>query len=112
MGDIGQGTGTGAGSRTDPREDLPPPCRGAVRTPADGTPDRRRPPGRHAVRARRSLAGVYQVRGLDLSNMTLVEGEHGVVVIDPLVSTEVAAAPWPAGLRAGVQPGRHQPRFG
>ncbi|MFJ5938368.1 alkyl/aryl-sulfatase [Streptomyces sp. NPDC093071] len=36
--------------------------------------------------------GVYQVRGLDLSNMTLVEGERGVVVIDPLISTETAAA--------------------
>ncbi|MGW4960814.1 alkyl/aryl-sulfatase [Nonomuraea sp. NPDC004186] len=36
--------------------------------------------------------GVYQVRGLDLSNMTLVEGERGVLVIDPLVSTECAAA--------------------
>ncbi|MFI1093935.1 alkyl/aryl-sulfatase [Streptomyces sp. NPDC020917] len=36
--------------------------------------------------------GVYQVRGLDLSNMTLVEGERGVVVVDPLVSAETAAA--------------------
>ncbi|TYK51563.1 alkyl/aryl-sulfatase [Actinomadura decatromicini] len=36
--------------------------------------------------------GVYQVRGLDLSNMTLVEGERGVIVIDPLVSVETAAA--------------------
>ena len=36
--------------------------------------------------------GIYQVRGLDLSNMTLVEGDTGVIVIDPLVSTEVAAA--------------------
>ncbi|NUT11180.1 MAG: MBL fold metallo-hydrolase [Nonomuraea sp.] len=36
--------------------------------------------------------GVYQVRGLDLSNMTLVEGDTGVVVIDPLASTECAAA--------------------
>ncbi|WP_283136010.1 alkyl/aryl-sulfatase [Rhizohabitans arisaemae] len=36
--------------------------------------------------------GVYQVRGLDLSNMTLVEGRSGVVVIDPLISTECAAA--------------------
>ncbi|MCD0448916.1 MBL fold metallo-hydrolase [Actinocorallia sp. API 0066] len=36
--------------------------------------------------------GIYQVRGLDLSNMTLVEGERGVVVIDPLVSVETAAA--------------------
>jgi alkyl sulfatase BDS1-like metallo-beta-lactamase superfamily hydrolase len=36
--------------------------------------------------------GIYQVRGLDLSNMTLVEGDEGVVVIDPLVSKECAAA--------------------
>ncbi|HEY7014294.1 MAG TPA: alkyl sulfatase dimerization domain-containing protein [Streptosporangiaceae bacterium] len=36
--------------------------------------------------------GIYQVRGLDLSNMTLVEGDTGVIVIDPLISTEVAAA--------------------
>ena len=36
--------------------------------------------------------GIYQVRGLDLSNMTLVEGKRGVVVIDPLISSETAAA--------------------
>ncbi|SEM60339.1 alkyl/aryl-sulfatase [Nonomuraea pusilla] len=36
--------------------------------------------------------GVYQVRGLDLANMTLVEGDEGVVVIDPLGSTECARA--------------------
>ena len=36
--------------------------------------------------------GIYQIRGIDLSNMTLVEGERGVIVIDPLVSAEVAAA--------------------
>ncbi|WP_371778030.1 alkyl/aryl-sulfatase [Streptosporangium subroseum] len=36
--------------------------------------------------------GIYQVRGLDLSNMTIVEGQRGVIVIDPLVSTECAAA--------------------
>ncbi|MFD6187277.1 alkyl/aryl-sulfatase [Streptomyces goshikiensis] len=36
--------------------------------------------------------GIYQVRGFDLSNMTLVEGERGILVIDPLVSTETAAA--------------------
>lgn len=36
--------------------------------------------------------GIYQVRGMDLSNMTLVEGDTGVIVIDPLVSAEVAAA--------------------
>ncbi|HEY5857149.1 MAG TPA: alkyl sulfatase dimerization domain-containing protein [Aldersonia sp.] len=36
--------------------------------------------------------GLYQVRGLDLSNMTIVEGERGVIVIDPLISIETAAA--------------------
>ena len=36
--------------------------------------------------------GIYQVRGLDLSNMTLVESENGVIVIDPLISAETAAA--------------------
>ncbi|MFF3312760.1 alkyl/aryl-sulfatase [Streptomyces sp. NPDC002952] len=36
--------------------------------------------------------GIYQVRGFDLSNMTLVEGEHGVFVIDPLLCAETAAA--------------------
>jgi alkyl sulfatase BDS1-like metallo-beta-lactamase superfamily hydrolase len=36
--------------------------------------------------------GIYQVRGLDLSNMTLVEGDVGVIVIDPLISKETAAA--------------------
>jgi alkyl sulfatase BDS1-like metallo-beta-lactamase superfamily hydrolase len=35
---------------------------------------------------------VHQVRGLDLSNMTLIEGERGVVVVDPLVCAETAAA--------------------
>jgi alkyl sulfatase BDS1-like metallo-beta-lactamase superfamily hydrolase len=33
---------------------------------------------------------IYQVRGYDLSNMTLVEGERGVIVIDPLISKECA----------------------
>ncbi|MGW3094525.1 alkyl/aryl-sulfatase [Streptomyces sp. NPDC001102] len=36
--------------------------------------------------------GIYQVRGFDLSNMTLVEGERGVFVIDPLLCAETAAA--------------------
>ncbi|MFJ7420975.1 alkyl/aryl-sulfatase [Streptomyces uncialis] len=37
------------------------------------------------------VPGVYQVRGLDASNMTIVEGERGVVVIDPLTTKECAA---------------------
>jgi alkyl sulfatase BDS1-like metallo-beta-lactamase superfamily hydrolase len=36
--------------------------------------------------------GFYQLRGFDLSNMHVVEGSDGIVVIDPLVSAETAAA--------------------
>ena len=36
--------------------------------------------------------GIYQVRGMDISNMTIVEGDTGVIVIDPLISAENAAA--------------------
>ena len=35
---------------------------------------------------------LYQIRGFDISNMTIIEGERGLVVIDPLISTEVAWA--------------------
>ncbi|HEX5856630.1 MAG TPA: alkyl sulfatase dimerization domain-containing protein [Microbacterium sp.] len=38
------------------------------------------------------VEGIYQVRGLDLSNITFVEGDTGIIVIDPLISTETAAA--------------------
>jgi len=34
--------------------------------------------------------GVYQIRNLDLSNMTIIEGEKGITVIDPLLSAEPA----------------------
>ena len=38
------------------------------------------------------VEGIYQVRGLDLSNISFIEGATGVIVIDPLISTETAAA--------------------
>ncbi|CAN5140632.1 alkyl sulfatase dimerization domain-containing protein [soil metagenome] len=38
---------------------------------------------------------VYQVRGLDIANMTLIEGDTGVIVVDTLTSTE--------GARAGLE---------
>jgi len=38
------------------------------------------------------VPGFYQLRGFDLSNMHVVEGRDGIVVIDPLVSAETAAA--------------------
>ena len=35
---------------------------------------------------------VYQVRGMDLANMTIIEGDQGLIVIDCLTTAEVAAA--------------------
>ncbi len=35
---------------------------------------------------------IYQVRNLDISNITFIEGDTGVIVVDPLVSAEVAKA--------------------
>jgi alkyl sulfatase BDS1-like metallo-beta-lactamase superfamily hydrolase len=35
---------------------------------------------------------VYQVRGLDIANMTIVEGDSGLILIDPLLSNETAKA--------------------
>ena len=35
---------------------------------------------------------IYQVRNCDISNMTIIEGEKGIIVVDPLVSAEVARA--------------------
>lgn len=34
---------------------------------------------------------VYQVRGFDMSNMTIIEGDTGLILIDPLISQETAA---------------------
>lgn len=35
---------------------------------------------------------IYQVRGYDISNLTVIEGDTGVIVVDPLISTETAKA--------------------
>ncbi|CDZ81319.1 ribonuclease Z [Candidatus Rubidus massiliensis] len=34
--------------------------------------------------------GIYQVRSADLSNMTIIEGNSGLIIIDPLLSKETA----------------------
>jgi alkyl sulfatase BDS1-like metallo-beta-lactamase superfamily hydrolase len=34
--------------------------------------------------------GFYQVRGLDLTNMTIVEGKTGLIIIDPVLAAEAA----------------------
>ena len=36
--------------------------------------------------------GIYQVRSLDLSNISFVPGESGWIVLDPVITAEVAAA--------------------
>ena len=36
--------------------------------------------------------GIYQVRGYDLSNLSIIEGDTGYIVVDPLITREVAAA--------------------
>lgn len=38
------------------------------------------------------VPGIYQVRGFDLANVTFIEGNMGVLVLDPLVTQETAAA--------------------
>ena len=35
---------------------------------------------------------IYQVRNQDISNLTIVEGDTGLIVFDPLISTETARA--------------------
>jgi alkyl sulfatase BDS1-like metallo-beta-lactamase superfamily hydrolase len=38
------------------------------------------------------MDGIYQVRGYDISVMTVIRGETGWIVVDPLLSAETAAA--------------------
>ncbi len=36
--------------------------------------------------------GIYQLRGFDLANLTLIDGDTGWIVVDPLMTKETAAA--------------------
>lgn len=38
------------------------------------------------------VPGIYQVRGMDLSNTSIVEGDEGIIVFDTLLSVETGAA--------------------
>lgn len=38
------------------------------------------------------VPGMYQVRGGDMTNLTIIEGRKGIILIDPVVSCETAAA--------------------
>ncbi len=42
----------------------------------------------------RVAEGVYQVRGYDLANLSVIEGRTGWIVVDPLTTRETAAAAW------------------
>ncbi|GBU15266.1 alkyl sulfatase [Polaromonas sp.] len=35
---------------------------------------------------------IYQIRGFDIANMTIIEGDSGLIIVDPLLSTAVAKA--------------------
>ena len=35
--------------------------------------------------------GIYQIRNYDLANMTIIEGDSGWIIVDPLTSTETAS---------------------
>ncbi len=48
---------------------------------------------------------IYQIRGFDLANMTIIEGDHGLIIIDPLTCAETAAA----GLALYLQHRPHKP---
>lgn len=53
----------------------------------------------------RAAEGVWQVRGFDISNMTLIAGRSGWIVIDPLTTRETAAAALElANARLGARP--------
>jgi len=40
------------------------------------------------------VPGIYQVRGFDIANISFVRGKTAWIVIDPMVSAEVARAAW------------------
>jgi alkyl sulfatase BDS1-like metallo-beta-lactamase superfamily hydrolase len=40
------------------------------------------------------IPGIYQVRGVDLSDITFIRGKKGWIVFDPLVSAETVRASW------------------
>jgi alkyl sulfatase BDS1-like metallo-beta-lactamase superfamily hydrolase len=46
----------------------------------------------HAYGLFEVVDGIYQVRGYDMANLTVVEGETGWIVFDPLMGVECSAA--------------------
>jgi alkyl sulfatase BDS1-like metallo-beta-lactamase superfamily hydrolase len=66
------------------------------------------------------VPGIYQLRGFDLSVMSVIEGDTGVIVIDPLTCRETAAAAFalytahrgPRPVRAMIYTHSHVDHFG
>lgn len=51
------------------------------------------------------MPGIWQVRGFDLSNMTLIKGQTGWIIVDPLTTVEAAKAALAlANAKLGVRP--------
>ena len=48
--------------------------------------------------------GIYQLRGYDISNMTIIEGASGWIVVDPLTARETAAAAFARAKHLGEHP--------
>lgn len=46
----------------------------------------------HAYGLFKVTDGIYQVRGYDLTNMTIIEGDTGYIIFDPMMSVECAQA--------------------
>ncbi|WP_250437781.1 alkyl sulfatase dimerization domain-containing protein [Caballeronia sp. ATUFL_F2_KS9A] len=40
------------------------------------------------------VEGIWQVRGYDLSVMSIIRGDQGYIVVDPFITTEVASTVW------------------
>ena len=55
--------------------------------------------------------GIYQLRGFDLSNMTLIEGRTGWIVVDPLTARETARAAFSFAMQYLEQRPRQEPRY-
>ena len=49
---------------------------------------------------------LYQLRGFDIANMTVIEGDSGLILIDPLTTAEVARAALEHLLRAPAEASR------
>ena len=99
---IGTGpSGAGSPARRRPRSSGTG-SRSGTSTPTPSSPARRPTPSTPGCGGRRSLnnvaglfevaPGFHQVRGLDLSNLTVIEGAEGRIVIDPLTSADTARA--------------------